>query len=143
MNAQQTSLDSCSVMLIDEQPQEAGAFIEVNEMNAPFPVRRVFFIQDVPPHESRGGHAHKTCHELLVAPKGRVTVTLDDGERRADFQLDHPSKALHIPPGIWIAHVVFSEGAICLALTSHAYNEDDYHRSYAGFCDWKLELPAP
>ena len=33
----------------------------------PFSVKRVYYLYDVPGGESRGGHAHKTLSQLMVA----------------------------------------------------------------------------
>lgn len=42
---------------------------------APFDIRRAYYLYDVPGGESRGGHSHKTLHELIVAASGSFTVT--------------------------------------------------------------------
>ena len=48
--------------------------------NVPFDVKRVYWTYDVPSGESRGGHAHKECRELIIAVSGSFTVTLDNGK---------------------------------------------------------------
>ena len=66
----------------------------------PFPVRRVFWITDVPAGTERGGHAHKTCHQYLVCIGGLIQVGVDDGTATRTLPLPAGS-ALHVPPGIY------------------------------------------
>jgi hypothetical protein len=35
----------------------------------PFPIKRMFWITDVPEHAKRGGHAHTTCKEIVCCVK--------------------------------------------------------------------------
>ena len=103
----------------------------------PFPVKRVFYLYDIPGGESRGAHAHRHCHQFIVAACGAFEVLLDDGRVQRLTQLNRSHIGLHVPPGIWISEVNFSSGSICLTLTSHDYDEDEYIRDYAGFRKWK------
>jgi WxcM-like protein len=52
-------------------------------------------------------------------------------------QLTRPYYGLHIPPGIWGQEINFSSGVICLVLTSHLYDEEDYIRDYMDFINFK------
>ncbi len=108
-----------------------------NSTEIPFDVKRVFYLYDIPGGESRGAHAHKECHQFLVAASGSFEVALDDGQVKRSVQLTQPFQGLHIPPGIWAAEVNFSSGSICLVLASHTYDEGDYLRSYDEFLDFK------
>ena len=45
--------------------------------NVPYDVKRVYWVYDVPAGESRGGHAHKECRELIIAVSGSFSVTID------------------------------------------------------------------
>lgn len=99
----------------------------------PFAIRRVFYIYDIPGGESRGAHAHKTCHQFLVAASGSFEVALDDGTNKRIVFLNRPFLGLHIPPGIWAAEQEFSSGAVCLVLASEIYDEADYIRDYEEF----------
>ena len=38
-----------------------------------------FLVYNVPPGTTRGGHAHRQCEQYLIAVRGSVSVTLDDG----------------------------------------------------------------
>ena len=56
----------------------------------PFDIARVYWVYDVPAGESRGGHAHKECRELIIALSGSFTVTLNNGREKENFHLNHP-----------------------------------------------------
>ena len=88
---------------------------------------------DIPAGEDRGAHAHKKCHQFLVAASGAFEVEVDDGTNKKTFSLNQPNLGLHVPPGIWAAELNFSSGSICLVLASHPYQENDYIRDYETF----------
>ena len=104
-----------------------------NSREIPFDVKRVFYLYDIPGGESRGAHAHKECHQFLVAASGAFEVLLDDGHTKRLVQLNRPYIGLHIPPGIWASEINFSSGAICLVMASHAYDEKVYIRDYESY----------
>ena len=108
-----------------------------NSMAIPFETKRVFYIYDIPGGEDRGAHAHRECHQFLVAASGSFQIELDDGNIRRTVTLNRPYYGLHIPPGIWAAEKGFSSGAICLVLASHIYDNEDYIRSYSTFQSFK------
>ncbi len=80
-----------------------------------------------------GAHAHKECHQFIIAASGSFEVVLNDGINRRTVQLNRPFWGLHVPPGIWASEQGFSSGSICLVLASHGYSEDDYIRNYDDF----------
>jgi hypothetical protein len=101
----------------------------------PFPVKRFFALYGVAPGAGRGGHAHRAQHQLLVMLAGSATITVDDGHSRTQVRLDRPNLALHAPPMLWLELDGFSEGAVCMVLTSDIYSETDYIRDRAEFLD--------
>jgi WxcM-like, C-terminal len=105
----------------------------------PFDIQRVFYLYDIPAGADRGAHAHRHCHQFLVAATGAFEVQLDDGRNKRTVRLDRPYYGVHIPPGIWAAEQSFSGGSICLVLTSQGYSEADYIRSYPEYLEF-LEL---
>jgi hypothetical protein len=102
----------------------------------PFPIRRVYYIHGVAPGAVRGSHAHKALCQLIVAVAGCFTVTLDDGEKVTDWQLDTPTKGLVVPPGYWRTLSSFTPGAAALVFASAEYDEADYIRDYGEFVAW-------
>lgn len=99
----------------------------------PFDIRRVYWVYDVPAGESRGGHAHKRCRELIVAVSGSFHVTLDNGTERKTFLLNHPYQGLLVETDTWRTLDNFSSGAVGLVLASEPFDEEDYIRNYADF----------
>jgi hypothetical protein len=132
------SVYDCSIIELPKISDPAGNITPVtNDENVPFGVKRVFYIYDIPGGEARGAHAHKECHQFLVAASGSFEVELDDGLNKKTVSLNLPYYGLHIPPGIWASEKGFSSGAICLVLASHKYDEQDYIRSYGEFKIYK------
>jgi hypothetical protein len=130
MNIKPTIYD-CGILELSKIQNNAGNITVVEgEKNLPFDVKRVFYLYDIPAGESRGAHSHKECHQLLVAASGSFEVMVDDGINKKTITLNRPYFGLHIPPGIWAHELNFSAGAICLALTSHLYDANDYIRDY-------------
>ena len=106
-------------------------------IDVPFEIRRVYWVYDVPSGESRGGHAHKQCRELIVAISGSFHVTLDDGNKKETYLLNHPYQGLVVETGIWRTLDDFSSGAVCLVLASDLFEEEDYIREYEEFLNSK------
>ncbi len=129
----------CSVIQLPQiQHERAGNITPIsNNMQVPFEIKRIFYIYDIPGGEDRGAHAHKECHQFLVATSGSFEIELDDGNIKRTVVLNRPYYGLHIPPGIWAAEKGFSSGAICLVLASQTYDETDYIRNYDDFLKWK------
>lgn len=99
----------------------------------PFDIKRVYWTYDVPGGESRGGHAHKKCQSFIIAVSGSFTLRLDDGHRHETYHLNHPYQGLLINTGVWRTLEDFSSGAVCLALASELFDENDYIREYDDF----------
>ena len=122
---------NCDLITLSKIHDRKGNLTSIeNTVEIPFDVKRVFYLYDIPGGESRGGHAHKECHQFLVAARGAFEVLLNDGRTQRTISLNRPNVGLHIPPGIWASEINFSSGAICLVLASHTYNEEDYIRDY-------------
>ena len=95
--------------------------------NVPYDVKRVYWVYDVPAGESRGGHAHKECRELIIAVSGSFSVTIDNGRE--------------METGVWRTLDDFSSGAVCLVLASHPFDESDYIRDYSEYLDYMNANP--
>lgn len=130
----------CSIIQLPKIEMRAGNITPITgDVNLPFDIKRVFYSYDIPGGESRGAHAHKECHQFLVAASGAFEVLLDDGVNKRTVLLNRPFYGLHVPPGIWAAEQGFSSGAICLVLASHGYNMDDYIRDYKDFLNYRKD----
>ncbi len=131
------SVFDCSLIYLPKITFREGNITPVHgDTDVPFPIKRVFYLYDIPGGESRGAHAHKACHQLLFAASGSFEVLADDGKTKRLFQLNRPYIGLHIPPGIWASEINFSSGSVCLVLASHGYDAEDYIREYEQYLDF-------
>lgn len=105
--------------------QKAGqlSVVEFSE----FPMKRVFWITDVYGTDTRGGHAHKKCEQLLVLLQGRciVRATKQNGDSET-FTLKEDNRALWVPPLHWLDIGDFRRPTIMLVLASELYDTEDY-----------------
>jgi hypothetical protein len=115
-----------------EDPRGNLTFVEGGN-HLPYDIKRVYYLYDVPGGASRGGHAHRETHELLVAMSGSFTVVLDDGHMTQRFTLNRSWYGLYVPPMIWRSLEDFSSGSVCMVMASEAYSEADYYREYTDF----------
>ncbi len=133
-----TSVFECNLFELPKVEFSSGNLTHLTSSeNLPFEIKRVFYLYDIPGGESRGAHAHKECHQFLVAASGAFEVLLDDGKNKRTVLLNRPFYGLHIPPGVWASEQGFSSGSICLVLASHTYDEADYIRNYEDFIKHK------
>lgn len=100
----------------------------------PFDIKRVFWIYDVPGGETRGGHAYKTQHEVIISLSGSfdVVVTLPDNSTQR-FTLNRSYFALYIPPMHWRHIENFSTNSVSLHLCTGAFDENDYMRNLTDY----------
>jgi hypothetical protein len=127
------NLDEIELLDIPTINDARGNLAVIEKDILPYPIKRVYYLFDVPSNSFRGGHAHKEQLEFLIALSGSFTVTLDNGQSKKSFLLNKPNKGLLLPTGIWRELEDFSSGAICLVLSSGEFEEDDYIRDYKSF----------
>lgn len=121
-----------------ERPEGNIGVVE-NEV-IPFDIKRVYYLFDVPSSAKRGGHAHKSLSQVLIALSGSFDVVLKDGNSTQTITLNKPDKGLLIDSTIWRELENFSSGSVCLVLASAIYNEDDYIRDYDEFIQYLNSL---
>lgn len=134
MEEAMNSVFDCSIINLPKEVFDEGNLTYVyNNVHIPFAIKRVYYSYDIPGGESRGAHAHKLCHQFIVAASGAFEVVLNDGINMRTVLLNRPYYGLHILPGIWASEQSFSSGSVCLVLASHEYDEDDYLRTYEDY----------
>jgi hypothetical protein len=99
----------------------------------PFDIARVYYLYNVPVDAERGGHAHKELEQIVFALSGSFRMKVDDGHTRSEYWLRDPRKGLYISRLVWREMDCFSQGAVCMVLASHRYDEADYYRDYSEF----------
>ena len=84
-------LSDCRIIELPKMTDPRGnlTFIE-GQKNIPFPIKRVFYIYDVPAGESRGAHAHHKLQQFLICISGSFDVEIDDGTTKGKFHLNMP-----------------------------------------------------
>ena len=135
-----TTVADCHTIQLESHSNQRNGNLTLmqNTPQAPFQIRRIYYLYDIPAGESRGGHAHRELHEMLVATSGSFSVTLTDAcGNEKTVMLNRPDKGLHIVPGIWRTLQDFSSGAVCLVLASMPYDEHEYVRSHNEFVKLK------
>jgi len=128
------SIDNCRIIQLPKILNAAGnlTFVE-SDRHVPFDIKRVYYLYDVPGGATRGGHAHRALHQLIIAMSGSFDVLLDDGSQRKRFHLNRSYYGLYVTPMIWRELDNFSSGAVCLVLASEMFDESDYFREYSVF----------
>lgn len=96
----------------------------------PFLPRR-FFMQTVDRDGvTRGGHAHKSCQQLLIPILGEIEVEFHFRNQIKTIVLDDSSVGLFLPRLIWASQYFDRKESKLLVLASEPYLEDDYIRSF-------------
>jgi dTDP-4-dehydrorhamnose 3,5-epimerase-like enzyme len=132
-----TTWETPSIIDVPTMRDELGALgVIEKDVPFPYPLKRVYFLYDVPSTATRGSHAHKALHQLIIAVAGSFTVTLDDGRTKSTFLLKSPSKGLSVPPGYWRTLDDFSAGSAAVVFASEEYDTSDYIRDYGEFLEW-------
>ena len=120
-----------------QDPRGNLTFIQYPD-HLPFAINRVFWIYDVPGGETRGGHAYKSQHEVIISLSGSfdVVITLPDGTLQR-FTLNRSYFALYIPPMHWRHMENFSTNSVSLHLCSGRFDEGDYMRNLDSYLTQK------
>jgi dTDP-4-dehydrorhamnose 3,5-epimerase-like enzyme len=128
------SIDKCRIIELPRIQDPRGNLTAIEGgIQIPFDIKRVYYLYDVPGGSERGGHAHKTMSQLLVAMSGSFDVLLDDGKEKKRVHLNRSYNGLYIAPMVWRELNNFSSGAVCMAVASTYYDEADYYRDYVQF----------
>lgn len=111
-----------------------GSLIAIEPgFNAPFEIKRVYYIFDTKEGVERGFHAHKKLKQICIAVKGSCTFVLDNGFTIEEIRLDNPNQGLLIEGLVWHYMKDFSSDCVLVVLASDYYDEGDYIRDYDKF----------
>lgn len=131
---QLSNIDDCVIIDMKTIGHDNGRLsVMENLATAPFSIRRVYYLYDLPAGAERGGHSHVFTHEIALPLNGSFDVVVDDGKQTKRVSLNRPDCGLLLPAGIWRTLDNFSSGSICLVLASEKYEESDYVRNYDDF----------
>lgn len=111
-----------------------GKLVSIESLrNIPFSIKRVYYMFDTLPNESRGFHAHRELEQIVIAMDGACRFILDDGHSRESVLLNRPDVGLYIGKNIWREMHDFSYGCKIVVLASEYYDEKEYIRNYEDF----------
>ncbi len=106
---------------------DARGNLTVIEKELPYPVKRSYYIYDVPDGVVRGGHRHKETTQVLICLSGSCVVDCQESSGRwQEYCLDSREKVLILEPPDYHTMRAFSKGAVLLILSSHPYDVNDY-----------------
>ena len=115
---------------------DRGSLIAIEEgYNAPFDIKRVYYLFDTKKNVQRGFHAHKDLKQICIAVKGKCAFVLDNGNVKNEIVLDNPNQGLYIENLIWREMKEFSSDCVLVVLASEHYDECDYIRDYDKFLE--------
>jgi hypothetical protein len=101
-----------------------------------FETKRIYYIANVPQHEGRGAHAHKSLNQVFFAVSGKFTLTVTDGVFVDSVELSPQNKGYFLPCGYWRNLENFTGDSICVVLASAYYDESDYIHSFDEYLEW-------
>lgn len=116
---------------------ETGTLGVLSSSHLPFEVKRIYFLSGVPDGAVRGHHAHKELIQVMWAVGGNISLTLDNGVKRNNFELTNSENFILVPPGLWREIHHFSPNSVLMVAASKDYDEDDYIRNYEDFLLWR------
>jgi hypothetical protein len=112
----------------------SGRLVVYNDFaKFPFTPKRFFTVMNSGANMARGGHAHKTCEQILFAIEGSIDLRIDDGRDLHEINLNFGSQAVYIPRMLWSEQNYTSNHSILGVFASEPYNEEEYIRDYAVF----------
>lgn len=112
--------------------------IEGNQ-DAPFDIKRIYYISGVPGDVIRGFHSHRALEQVLLCLNGSVKIRVKTPFEEEIVPLSEDSRGLYIGHMVWREMFDFTPGAVLMVLASDHYAEDDYIRDYETY----LEEAAP
>jgi dTDP-4-dehydrorhamnose 3,5-epimerase-like enzyme len=125
-----------------QDPRGNLSFLE-NETHIPFDIQRSYWIYDVPGGATRGGHAFREQHEVIIVMSGSVDVVIEDGNAKKVYSLNRSYYALYIPNGLWRQMCNFSTNSFVLVLASNDFDQKDYIYNFSDYLSASFEDIRP
>jgi RimJ/RimL family protein N-acetyltransferase len=129
------SVAGCKVIHIKTIPTvNAGelSFFEGTH-EAPFDIKRIYYISKVPEGVRRGFHAHKELKQLLFCPYGRIQLILENKHGREEIELSDPSIGVLIEECTWREMLWLQKDSVLCVAASDFYSVEDYIRDHSEF----------
>lgn len=137
---QETLLDSGAVEYLFPVHTDTRGKLSAGEFqrDIPFVPLRYFMVNEVPPNEVRGEHAHLKCKQFLICASGSCEVITDNGRSKSITVLDGINKGLFIPEMVWGVQHRYTAGSTLIVFASEHYSSEDYIRNYSHYLSMVL-----
>lgn len=125
------------IIYFDQMGDERGKLVVIEQKReAPFSIKRIFYIYDSDKDVVRGQHANINSEFVLVNICGTSRIRTDDGHGDVRvYSLDKPHMGVYIPKMVWKDIYDFKEGSILLCISSEHYDAGEYIRDYDKFLE--------
>lgn len=102
-----------------------GELTPISDLDLPFKIKRIFWINNVPYGEKRGNHGHFLGNQFLVCISKSIEVELRVSELEP-FTIElNPNQGVWAPPKTWISMKFGSLEACLVVLTDTDYDSKD------------------
>ena len=119
-------VDDLGVVSFDTFREKRGVLVPVElAKSVPFPVKRIFWIFDVPVGGMRADHAHKICQQFMICAAGALRLETFDGERERTLALE-AGQGLHVPALMFVTAWFERPGSVLMVLCDQSYDPGDY-----------------
>jgi hypothetical protein len=110
----------------DEVRDSRGLLKVFQGSRVPFPVKRFFWITDVPESEIRGKHGHFETQQLLCGVSGRISIEVFPpyAQSSLSFNLSE-GEAFFLPPGHWVSMIFSTPRDILMVAADRDYDPLD------------------
>ena len=128
------SLPQCAKLVeVGSASDVRGQLCFAERRQLPFQVERVFWITHVPEGQTRGGHAHKVCAEVVFPVEGSFDMYVYDEKGERTYHMNQSNVGIYIGPNVWCELRNFKPGTVCVVLASHPYIVEGYINDYQEF----------
>lgn len=133
------SVKNAVLLNIPKIPDERGnlSFLQSPDQ-IPFPIRQVYWINDIPSGAERKGKANRQATELIIALSGSFDVLLVSEGNEQTFSLNRPDIGLLVPAMVWQQMLNFSTNSVAFVITDQ---EPEHEGIISAFSDFKNSLP--
>ena len=112
------------------EPARGSLTVVGSKGDIPFAIARLFYMYGMGSDCERGAHAHREAQQIFIAVSGCFSLQVTNTSESKTYAMNQPNRAVYVPPLIWSRVCDFSRDAVCLVLTSTAYDPADYIRDW-------------
>jgi len=105
---------------------DRGGLLPIEFNSLPFVPQRVFLTHHLNQNVTRGGHAHRKCHQILIPVVGMFEVKLIGLGGSDEILLERINSAVYIPPLVWSSQKTLSLDSALLVIASDSFDQEDY-----------------